>query len=170
MNYVQRKIEKKMIAILASVAFALVYLPLKDFAFGVDLAICASYSVTIFANARRKRGEAKLLTGEDAIPLVDLLLGHVLALAALVGIVRLGIYAKPVLPDWLTTPMGTTPGGRHLPSALRYLQTAMVFLVGFVETWWLATVKTPEEKEAQSRIIRGKNAYEEYLSNRLRLR
>jgi len=165
MNYLQRK----MIALVAAAAFAVVYFPLQDFAFGLDLAICASYTVTIFINARRKRGKAGLFRGEDAIPFIELLLGHILALAFVVGVVRLGIYAAPVLPNWLTTPIGTTPGGRHLPSPLRYLQTGMLFLVGFVESWWLTSIKSKEEKEAQSRVVWGKDAYEKHMNNRLRL-
>jgi hypothetical protein len=166
MNYIQRK----MFALVAAAVFAVVYYPLKDFAFALDLAVCASYTVTVFIKVRRKRGKAGLFTGEDAIPLAELLLVHLLALACIVGVVRLGIYAAPVLPGWLTAPIGSTPAGRPLPSPLRYFQTGMLFLVGFIEFWWLTLIKTDEEKEKQRRVIRGKNAYEEDLTNRLRLR
>ncbi|HUB20220.1 MAG TPA: hypothetical protein VL990_16370 [Acidobacteriaceae bacterium] len=170
MGYVQNKIQSKLLAIPAAVAFALVYLPLKGFAFRLDLAVCASYTITMFMNARRKRGKIPLLSGDDAIPLSEILLGHVLALLALVAIIRIGVYAAPALPHWMTVSIGTTPGGRHLPAALRYLQTFMLFVVGFIESWWLTTLKTDEEKQAKNRVVRGKAAYEEHLSNRLRLR
>jgi len=165
MNYLQRK----MFALVAAAAFAVVYFPLKDFAFGLDLAVCASYTVTLFIKVRRKRGDAGLFRGEDAIPLYELLLIHILALVCIVGIVRLGVYAAPVLPKLLTTPIGSSPTGRPLPSPLRYLQTGMLFLVGFIEFWWLTSIKTAEEKEQTGRVV-GKDAYEEFLSNRLRLR
>lgn len=165
MSYVQRK----MIAVLAAAVFAVIYFPLQTFAFGLDLAVCASYTVSVFANAKRKRGKAApLFTGEHAIPFVDVLFGHIVALAVLVGIVRLGVYAAPVLPAWLTTSIGSTPGGRHLPSALRYLQTFMVFFLGFVESWWLTAIRTTEEKEKNSRVM-SKVAYEKHMDNRLRL-
>lgn len=165
MNYIQRKL----IAVMASAAFSAVYFSLKGFAFRLDLAVCASYTVMVLAKVKRKRGKAGLLVGEDAIPAVELLLGHILALVLVVAVVRLGIYAAPVLPGWLTTAIGTAPGGRPLPTPLRYLQTGMVFLVGFTEYWWLTSLKTSEEKEAQGRVIHGKEAYEQHLNNRLRL-
>jgi hypothetical protein len=165
MNYVQRK----MIAFMASIAFALVYLPLRYQPYGLDLAICAGFTVTMFLNAKRKRGKAGLLFGKDAIPFLQLLPGHALALAALVGIVRLGIYAAPVLPGWLTNPLGNAPGGHPLPSLFRYTQTFMVFILGFVESWWLTQVKTKEEKEAQSRVAWTKSAFDQRMGERLRL-
>ena len=122
MNYIQRK----MFALVAAAVFAVVYYPLKDFAFALDLAVCASYTVTVFIKVRGKRGRAGLFTGEDAIPLAELMLVHLLALAGIVGVVRLGIYAAPVLPGWLTAPIGSTPAGRPLPSPLRYFQTGML--------------------------------------------
>ncbi len=166
MNYIQRK----MISVAASAVFALVYFLLRGHGFRLDLAVCASYSLLVLVKAQRKRGDAGLLRGDDAIPFVELLLGHLLALACIVGIVRLGIYAAPVLPGWLTSPIGTAPGGRPMPTPLRYLQTGMVFLVGFIEFWWLTSIKTSEEKEQQGRIILTKDAHEQYLANRLRLR
>jgi len=166
MNYLQRKL----FAVPAALAFALVYLALKGNPFRLDLAVCASYTVGLFINVKRRRGNTGLLTGDHAIPLVELILGHILALAVIVGIVRLGIYTAPVLPKWLTAPLGTSPSGRPLPAPLGYLQTGMVFLVGFIESWWLSTVTTPEEKEARSRVIVSNDTYEEYLSDRLRIR
>jgi hypothetical protein len=165
MNYIQRKL----IAVLASLVFSAVYFSLKGFAFRLDLAVCASYTVMVLAKVKRKRGKAGLLAGEDAIPAVELFLGHILALVLVAAVVRLGIYAAPVLPGWLTTPIGSVPGGRPLPTPLRYLQTGMVFLVGFTEYWWLTSIKTSEEKEAQRRVIHGKDAYEQHLTSRLRL-
>lgn len=165
MNYVQRK----MIAFLASLAFALVYLPLRYSAHGLEFAFCASFTVTMLANAKRKRGKAGLLFGEERIPFYQLVLAHTLALTALVGIVDLGVYAAPLLPVWLTTPIGDTPWGHPLPSGFRYIQLAMLFVLGFLESWWLTRRKSQEEKEKDSRVAWGKSAFEERMSQRLRL-
>jgi hypothetical protein len=164
MNYIQRK----MFAVLASIVFALVYLPLHDYPFGLDAAICASFTVAVFANATRKRGKS-LFAGEDHIPFLEMLLGHILCLVAVVGIVRLGIYAEPVLPAWLTTSIGRSPGGHPLPSALRGVQSLMLFLVGFVESWWLSSGKYKPESEG-CKVVLSKSAYEEDIANRLRLK
>jgi hypothetical protein len=166
MNYIQRKI----INLAAYSTFAVVYFLLRGHALRLDIAVCASYTFVVFFKARRKRENVGLFQGEDAIPVVELLLGHLLALAFIIAIVRLGVYAAPVLPRLLITPVGTAPGGQPMPTPLRYLQTGMVFLVGFIEFWWLTSIKTSEEKEQQGRIILSKDAHERYLANRLRLR
>lgn len=165
MNYVQRK----MIAFVASLAFALVYLPLRYQPYGLDLAICAGFTVTIFLNAKRKRGKAGLFFGEDAIPFLQLILGHAVALAALFGIMRLDVYAAPVLPVWLTNSLGNAPGGHPLPSLFRCTQTFMVFTLGFIESWWLTQLRTKEEKEAQKRVVWTRSAFDQRMSERLRL-
>lgn len=165
MNYIQRK----MIAFVAAVAFALFYFPLRDQPWGIELAFCASYTITMFANAKRKRGKAGLLFGEDRIPFFQLLLGHTLALAILMGIVHLGLYAGPFLPDWLTAPMGKTPWHGPLPSVFRYIQLFMLFVLGFLESWWLTTLKSTEEKEKESRVVWTRGGLDEHMGRRLQL-
>jgi hypothetical protein len=166
MNYVQRK----MIAFVAALAFAIVYLPLRDQPWGTELAFCVSFTVTMFANAKRKRGKAGLLFGENRIPFSQLLFGHSLALLALIGIVQLRLYAEPYLPHWLTVPMGKTPWHSPLPSAFRYVQLIMLFILGFLESWWLTSLKTEEEKEKQSRVVWTRTALDEHMGRRLQLK
>jgi hypothetical protein len=53
-----RYFQRKMIGFAAVMAFILVYAPLRQFPFGVDAAICASFTVLVFGNAIRRRGFA----------------------------------------------------------------------------------------------------------------
>ena len=62
-----RYFQRKMIGFAAVMAFTLVYAPLRQFPFGVDAAICASFTVLIFGNAVRRRG-FRLFSGDDADP------------------------------------------------------------------------------------------------------
>lgn len=162
-------IKKKLFAVPASIAFAAVYYSLPGNPWQLDLATCAGFTVAIFFNARRKRGKKPFFKGEDGINFFELIVGHVLCLVVLVGIVELGAYAAPVLPTWLTTSIGRTPGGKTLPSLLRYLQGGMVFLLGFVESWWLTSGKS-ELVKGGKKVTWGRTALEQELSSRLRLK
>lgn len=144
MRYFQRKI----ILFAATFAFALVYSPLRQFSFGVDVAICASFTVFIFGNAIRKRGFG-LFSGEDAKPITELLLIHVFCLAALVTLVRMGMYVTPMLPYWLSTPIGADRGVIG-PDGFQVLQTIALFVLGIVELR-LLTAKNTKESGATSR-------------------
>lgn len=165
MNYLKRK----MFALPASIAFAAVYYALPGNPWRLDLATCAGFTVAIFVNARRKRGKMPFFKGEDAINVFELILGHTLCLIVLVGIVEIGSYGAPLLPTWLTTPIGTSPGGHPLPSALRYIETLMLFLLGFVESWWLSSGKSDLVKGGR-KVTWGRTALEQELSTRLRLK
>jgi hypothetical protein len=164
MNYVKRK----MIGLMASLAFAAVYYSLQGFPMALDAAVCAGFTVAIFASARRKLGKS-LFSGPDAKPLALVLLVHILFLGLLVAIVRIGALAEPDLPSWITHPIGSSPGGRPLPSAFRYAQSFMVFVLGFVENWWLTLTKTEEEKKSPGKVLWGKAAWEQHIADRLRL-
>ena len=165
MNYLKRKL----VGLMASLAFAAVYFSLQGFPLALDAAVCAGYTVAIFASARRKLGKG-LFSGEEAKPLAVLLVVHLLFLGLLVAIVRIGAYAEPDLPDWITRPLGASPGGRPLPSAFRYAQSFMVFILGFIENWWITSTKTEEEKKGTGKVLWGKAAWEQDIADRLRLR
>ena len=163
-NYIQRK----MIGFTASLAFALVYLPLRATPYGMDAAVCVSFTIVTFGNAMRKRGKG-LFFGEERMPLLEMVPGHLLCLIFLAGIVEFGNYAAPVLPGWLTVSVGKAPGEHALPSALQGVQSVFVFLLGFVENWWLTSGKSELAKKGL-RITWGKAAFEEDMSSRLRLK
>ena len=116
----------------ATVAFLLVYAALNRFPFAVDAATCVTFSILVFANAIRRRGFA-LFRGADARPLTEILLAHAICLVALVIILRLGYYATPFAPDWLTLPIGEDNYGRLGPSLLQIVQTLALFSLGFFE-------------------------------------
>ena len=62
MRYVQRKL----LLLAASAAFALVYFGLQGYSFATEAAYCASYTVLVFGNALRKTGMG-LISGEESI-------------------------------------------------------------------------------------------------------
>lgn len=165
-----RYFQRKMIGLAAAVAFALVYAPLRAFPFGFDLAICASFTVLVFGTAIRRRGLG-LFSGEDRKPVVEILLVHAASLAALAMIVRLGIYLTPVLPDWLTMPVGADNQGRVGPSGLQIMQSLAVFLLGVAEVHVLSAKKPAEEDKEAPRVSRWSKAdLEADRMNGLRLR
>lgn len=144
-----RYFQRKLIYFATVMAFTIVYAPLRQFSFGVDAAICASFTVFIFANAIRRRGFA-LFSGEDAKPLAEILLAHTTCLVALVIIVRMGIYITPFLPDWLSTPVGADNQGRVGPNGFQILQTLAVFFLGLSELRLLTAKKTDAEGEEKA--------------------
>jgi hypothetical protein len=141
-----RYFRRKMIGLAALMAFALVYAPLRQFPFGVDAAICATFTVLVFGNVIRRRGFA-LFSGEDAKPLAEILLVHVCCLTALVVLVRMGMYITPFLPDWLSTPIGADNQGRIGPNGFQILQSIAIFGLGFFEFHLLTAKKSVAEGE-----------------------
>jgi hypothetical protein len=141
-----RYFRRKMIGFAALMAFALVYAPLRRFPFGVDAAICATFTVLVFGNVIRRRGFA-LFSGEDAKPLAEILLVHVCCLTALVVLVRMGMYITPFLPDWLSTPIGADNQGRIGPNGFQILQSIAIFGLGFFEFHLLTAKKSVAEGE-----------------------
>ena len=164
MGYLQRKV----IALLAFLAFVGVYTALHGQPPAIELAAAASYTVAVFGNAFRKRG-LSLISGETAKPLLEILLGHALFLTGLILIVSFGTLAATSLPPGLTQPLGFNHYGRPYPSGLRLLQTALLFLLGFVESWWLTMAKAKEDP-SKPKVVWSESALEQERMNRLRLR
>ena len=146
-----RYFQRKMIGFAAVMAFILVYAPLRQFPFGVDAAICASFTVFIFGNAVRRRG-FRLFSGDDARPLAEILLAHAACLLALVIIVRMGMYITPFLPDWLSTPIGADNQGRIGPDGFQILQSLAIFGLGYLELHLLTAKKTAAEGQVQAKV------------------
>ncbi|MFY9745594.1 MAG: hypothetical protein WA891_17010 [Acidobacteriaceae bacterium] len=152
-----RYFQRKMIGFAAVMAFTVVYASLRQFPFGVDAAICASFTVLVFGNALRRRG-LELFTGDEKKPLTEILLIHALALAALVIIVRMGMYITPFLPDWMSTPIGADNQGRIGPNGFQILQSLALFGLGFFEFRLLAAKPSAAEGEEQATISPWGNA------------
>jgi hypothetical protein len=163
MGYFQRKV----IALLAFLSFVGAYTVLHNSGFALEGAAAASYTVAVFGNGIRKRG-IKLLAGETAKPITEILLVHALFLVGLVGIVALTSLGSDTLPPFLTQPITISKYGRPGPSGLRILQAALLFLLGFVESWWLTGVKANDS--GKPKVVWTQAAMEEDRMNRLRLR
>jgi hypothetical protein len=163
MGYLQRKV----VALLAFLTFVGAYTALRNSGYALEGAAAASYTVAVFGNVFRKRG-ARLISGETAKPFTEILVVHALFLTALIPIVALGTLAAGSLPLSLTQPLGFSHYGRPYPSGLRLLQTALLFLLGFVESSWLTTVKVKET--GKPKVIWTEAGMKEERMSRLRLR
>lgn len=163
MGYLQRKV----IALLAFLTFVGVYTPLRGTGLALEAAAAASYTVAVFGNAIRRRGKS-LFVGDTAKPIVEMFAGHGLFLTALVLIVGFGMLGAVTLPAGLTQPLGYNHFGRPYPSGLRLVQTGLLFLLGFVESWWLTMAKAKQEP-GKPRVVWSEAALEEERMNRLRL-
>jgi hypothetical protein len=163
MGYLQRKV----IALLAFLAFAGVYTALRNSGYALEGAAAASYTIAVFGNAFRKRG-VSLLSGETAKPVTEIFLGHALFLTGVIVVAAYGVLAAASLPVSFTQPLGYSHYGRPYPSGLRLLQTAVVFLLGVVESWWLTTVKVVDP--GKPKVVWTRSALEEERGSRLRLR
>jgi hypothetical protein len=144
---------RKLIVFAASLAFAFIYRPLRQFPFALDLAFCVSFTILVFGNAIRRRGFA-LFSGDSARPLSETLLAHSICLVALVIILRLGMYATPFLPEWLILPIGADNYGRVGPSVFQILQSLAIFFLGFFELRVLVAQNTKDAADAQSKATR----------------
>lgn len=162
MGYLQRKV----IALLAFLAFIGVYTALHGAGLALEGAAAASYTVAVFGNGFRKRG-LKLIVGETARPFTEILLGHALFLTGLVALIAYGTLAAASLPGWLTQPIGFNSYGRPYPSGLRLVQTTILFLLGFIESWWLTSGKAKDP--GKPKVVWSESAIEEERMSRLRL-
>jgi hypothetical protein len=163
MGYLQRKV----VALLAFLAFVGAYTALRNSGIALEGAAAASYTVAIFGNGFRKRG-IRLFSGETAKPITEILLVHALFLVGLIVVVALGSMAADSLPPFLTEPITISRYGRPGPSGLRLLQTALLFLLGFVESSWLTAVKANEP--GKQKVVWTEAGMEQERGNRLRLR
>ncbi|HEX3662919.1 MAG TPA: hypothetical protein VHU89_15900 [Acidobacteriaceae bacterium] len=163
MGFLQRKV----IALLAFLTFIGAYTALRETGFALEGAAAASYTLAVLGNAFRKRG-LRLIAGPTAKPITEILLLHGLFLTGLIVILTLGSLGAASLPSWLTEPVGFNHYGRPYPSGLRLVQTALLFLVGFVESWWLTAVRTVDP--SKPKVAWTQSAIEEERTSRLRLR
>lgn len=163
MGYLQRKV----IALLAFLAFVGAYTALHNSGYALEGAAAASYTVAVFANGFRKRG-LKLIVGETSKPILEILLGHTLFLVGIVAIVAFTSASADSMPSFLTQPITISRYGRPGPSGLRLLQGAVLFLLGFVESWWLTTAK--ETDPGKPKVVWTESAMEQERGSRLRLR
>jgi hypothetical protein len=160
----------KMIGLMAGLTFTLVYASLRQYPFGFDVALGASFTVLVFGNAIRRRGFG-LFSGEEAKPVTEILLVHAASLAVLVIIVRMGMYLTPHLPDWLSTQVGADNQGRVGPTGFQILQSIAIFLLGFFEVRVLTAKKVAEDSEEKARgSLWSKPDLEAERMNGLRLR
>lgn len=143
----------------AALVFALLYKALSNFSAGIDIALCAAFTIVVFGNAIRKHGRS-LLSGEDAQSLTEILFAHALCLGALVMIVRTGMFAISLLPDWLNLPVAADNFGRIGPSTFQILQALAVYFLGFSEVRMLTAKKevNPEKEEQKTQAALWKKA------------
>lgn len=142
--------QHKYILLIGSLVFALLYTVLRDTSFGVDAAVCASFTVLVFGYAIRKRGRS-LLSGEDARSVAEILLAHTVCLWVVLATLRSAMFAS-ALPDWLVLPIVEDHYGRIGPSALQILEGLALFLTGLMEMHLLASpkVKDPAKEEQRA--------------------
>ncbi len=159
----------KMIGLMAGLAFTLAYASLRQYPFGFDVALGASFTVLVFGNAIRRRGFG-LFSGEESKTVTEILLVHAASLAALLMIVRMGIYLAPSLPDWLTLPVGADNQGRVGPSILQIILSLAIFLLGFIEVRVLTAKKAVEAGQEKRPSVWSKADLETERMNGLRLR
>lgn len=168
MKYLQRRL----VLIAASATFAAVYSALRQWPFAFNAAVCASYTVLVLGNVLRRSG-MKMLTGEEAKPIAEVLLVHAMFLAVLISILQLSAHLTPFLPDWLNRPAGTPRPGEPGITGFRTVQTIATVVLGWLELRYLTSKNpTPEKGEPSEKrkIIWGKAALEEERMSRLRLR
>ncbi len=163
MGYLQRKV----IALLAFLAFVGAYTALHDSGYALEGAAAASYTVAVFGNAFRKRG-LKLIVGDTSKSILEIFLGHALFLAGLIAVVAFTAAAADSLPPSFTQPIAISRYTRPGPPPLRLLQATLLFLLGFVESWWLTAVK--ENDPSKPKVVWTESGMEQERGNRLRLR
>jgi hypothetical protein len=140
----------------AFLVFVFVYTPLRGFQFGIDAALCVTFTLLVFSYAVRRRG-LNLFSAEDAQPLSEILLAHAVCLLTLVFIMRTGSFATALLPEWLALPVIADTYGRIGPSAFQLTQGLTLFFLGFFEVRLMTApkIKDPrEEEKAQAALWR----------------
>jgi len=146
------------ILLAAFLAFAAIYLPLRDQSFSLDAAIGGCFTVVVFAYAIRKRGRL-LIRGEQARSLPEILLAHLVCVGTLILVLRTGMFVS-TMPDWLTLPVAADHYGRMGPSAFQMLQAIAGFSLGYFEWRLLISPRSInfEKEERRARIALWKKA------------
>ncbi|MFP5227259.1 MAG: hypothetical protein ACLGXA_06485 [Acidobacteriota bacterium] len=145
-----RYLRHEYILLSASLASALTYFVLRPFAFSLDAAFCAGFSVAVFAYTLRKCGST-FVSGEQAKSVAEITLAHVVCLGALVMILRTGMFVS-TLPGWLTVPVVVDTTGRQLgPTGFQILQAMAVFFLGYFEFRVLSDPKSPRDLQKEER-------------------
>lgn len=140
----------------AFLVFVFAYVPLRGFQCGFDIALCATFTLLVFAYAVHRRG-LNIFSAQDAQPLSEILLAHAVCLLTLVFIVRMGSFATTLLPEWLALPVVADAYGRIGPSAFQLTQSLAIFFLGFFEVRLMTApkIKDPrEEEKAQAALWR----------------
>lgn len=168
-----RYFQKKLIALAASAVFSLVYYPLRGFSFGLEAAVCASFTVMVFGNALRRHA-ADMTTGNGGNRVAGMLLFHALCLGALIMIFQIGDFLTQQLPYWMDMPVGAEQYGHPMPTGIQLLQTGAIALLAWIEVRWFAratTTTAPQEGPVEGKrvIWGGQAALERERLNRLRL-
>lgn len=142
----------------AFLAFAAIYLLLRGQSFSIDAAISASFTVVVFAHAIRKRGR-RLIRGEEARSLSEILFAHVVCITTLLLILRTGMFVS-AMPSWLVLPIVADHYGRLGPSIFQLLQALVVSCLGYCEWRILISPRTidPEKEERKTAIAIWKKA------------
>ncbi len=146
------------ILLAAFLAFAAVYLSLRGQSFSIDAALSATFTVVVFAHAIRKRGR-RLIRGEEARSLPEILFAHVVCVTTLVLILRIGMFVS-ILPAWLTLPVAADNYGSLGPSVFQLLQALAVSSLGYCEWRILISPRAidPEKEERKNAIAIWKEA------------
>lgn len=165
MKYLRRKL----MLLLASAAFFLVYFPLRDFSFALQAATCAAFTVLVFGNAFRRR-TSSLFFGDEARPIAEIALVHAICLASLIAVFAAGSYLEPLLPYSLRSPLGAGWYGIPGLTAVEALQSVPIFFLGLGELRYLTSRNRPRPNRPESNPTRWrKAALEEARMSRLRL-
>jgi hypothetical protein len=152
------RLKHEYILLAASLAFAAVDLALRGYSFAADAAFSVSFTVLVFAYAIRKRG-LLLFRGEQARPLPEIVLAHIVCVATLVLVLRTGMFAS-TMPGWLTLPIVADHYERLGPSSFQMLQALVGFFLGYCEWRILTSPRTinPEREERKARTALWKKA------------
>jgi hypothetical protein len=146
-----RYLRHEYILLSACVAAVVAFYCLRNSTSAVDAAICAGFTVTVFAYSRRKRTHG-FFAGDDARSLTEILLAHTVCLAAVVMVLRTGMFGS-TLPAWMNLPVVADTSGREIgPTSFQILQAVAIYFLGYFEFRILTDPKPrnleKEEKKA----------------------
>jgi len=110
---------------------ALLYFSCRQASFSVDATLCGAFTAVVFGYAIRKAGRG-LFYGSNARSVTEIVFAHVVCLAALVMVLRTGMFAS-MLPIWLTLPVVADYYGRIGPSGFQIAQGLTLLCLGYFE-------------------------------------
>lgn len=153
-----RSLRHEYILLAASLVSVLTWLTFRSSAYAIDAASCATFTVVVFAYTFRKVGRG-FFSGEHAKSVTEIVFAHTVCLAALVMLLRTGMFAS-MLPIWLTLPVIADHFGRIGPSAFQIAQVLVLFSLGYFEFRVLTDPKKrdPLKEEKKASAARWRNA------------